>query len=439
MNSMTSSAYRRVLLVAGALIAVDLDGATERLRRDFDDAWVDAIVPNAIDADITLDAASHVGSGLDSLANDILKAAEDVLRGRDVWVIRAALLINGVRGILLVPGGDETISTWADIRGSIPVLAPTLVSVDPHGKLSVYRAPARVAGRGELGMEPPSAVDGVSMVPVSIRLSGVLLLEQSEAAGAKHLGLEDSLVMLTDRLGLSWGSRAPLRSLSRLISNLCGVIQGSYLEPADIVGMVALLEDEESAAFDGVAQEKVVRSEQIERQVVDGSRVYRAGVVDVLETDTGGVILLLPTQAGRRIKVLRGDQAEIWTRAGGVSQKMLLGESSSSPKTLRAYQQLNDEGLLASEPSWGIADGVAWTDGAETTAVLDLKNPGATPLVFDRSARSVWLVLVNRSIVSQGELARSVAAEYGVSVDVVAEDVGELLEQLRRERLVAQL
>lgn len=438
MNSMTPSPYRRVLQVAGALIAVDLDDATEHFRHAFDDAWADAVVPCESDADTTVNAGTDTGPGLGSLADDIVEAAVAVLRGRDVWVIRAALLIDGDRGALLVPTGDEAESTWASMRGPHSLLAPTLMSIDPHGKVSTYRAPARAAGTGGLDLVPPSVLDGVTTVPASLRLSGVVLLERSETPGAERLGLEDSLGALTDRLGISWGSRAPLRSLARLIAALGGVVQCSPVESGEIVDVIASLGAEASATLGSRGLEEAAQ-EKFANSAHSDSRVYRAGAIDALVTDAGHVIVLLPAHATMRTKALLGDHAEIWTRACGVSREVLLSGSLASPAALRAYAELDDHGLLDSEPSWSIADAVVWADDAETTVVFDLKSPEATPLVFDRSARSVWQVLVRQTVVSRLDVVRSIAAEYGVTIDVVTKDVDDLLERLRMEGLVTQL
>ncbi|MHC9045970.1 PqqD family protein [Microbacterium saperdae] len=435
---------RRVLDAAGALIAIDLSGVDGDLISGFDTAWADAIAPAALVPDTTVIAKDHLGEGYDSLDRAIRAEARAVLRTRDAWALEATLLLKRRSAVLVLSEADDLLRVGPSAAHELTSLGSSLVSVDPHGAIECYRSPVRMddGAVDAVSFVPPSRLDGVVPVPLGVRLGALVVAERSDRYETVHLNLEDSLSALAQRSTVFGGSRMPLRSLSRIVAGVGGVVLVRYTEPTEIGRVIADME---------VRATPMPHALRAPSRAADGDgsrvgeRLFRSGPWDSVETPEGQLVLLRRTESSSELAVLRAEEADVWRGASGSTPAEVLAHArrqsphSSESALRRALQDLERRGLVSHEPWWLIADDVAWSEQGDSTVVLGLRDPETMPLALGGSAHAVWHIIASNLAVSQGQVIAELTSLYGVEPETIASDVDDLLDTLRQARLVELL
>lgn len=405
-----ASPRRRVLDVAGAVIAIEADRGDAARMAAFARGWADAGAPENAAVDRTLFVAEHLTTQDPGLRAAVFDAAREVLADRDVWAPEAALLVDGDRAVLVLGGAADAFSPGAR-HGDHVSLGRTLVAVDPLGTVRPCAAPVPTPD----GIAAPSEIAGVPEAPARLRLAGILVPGEQ----ATPVALETALPILAEAAAPFPAARDPLRSLARLIERVAVV---SVRSPEEEHVRIAARRD---------ASPRPGHREPPAAEPLPGGpgedRLHRSGAIDALVTEGGHVIVLMAE--GGRCAVLDTAESAVWTGVRGAVPE---------PEISAARARLLERGLLSTDGSWRIADDVAWADHGASTVALDLRTPGAAPLALRDSAQSVWHVLVRGRAVRRQSLLAELSAQYGVEPEVVADDVDALLASLERARLVVR-
>ncbi|WP_447652782.1 PqqD family peptide modification chaperone [Microbacterium sufflavum] len=430
----SASPRRRVLDVAGAFIAVEVDRGDEDRAASLLRGWADAVAPGGAAVDRTLFLAELTGADAADLRAAVFTAARRVLADRDVWAPEATLLVDdtdgGDRAVLVLGGAAAAFPPGAH-HGGFVSRGRTLVAVDPLGTLRPCAAPVPTAD----GPVAPSAVDARTEAPARLRLAGVLLPstladDAVPPEDATPVALDRVLPALAAAAPPFPGARDPLRSLARLVAH-AGVAELRSPDDDDAHAALAAL----AHGPRGLGHRALPVAEPLTAASGE-ARLHRAGATDALVTE-GGRVVALTAHDGGTVVVLDGgtvvvlDAAEsaVWTGDA---------DAVASAEVPAAVARLLDRGLLSADPGWRIADHATWADHGASTVALDLSTPAAAPLALRDSAQSVWHVLVQRRAVQRTRLLDELAAQYGVEPAVVADDVDALLASLERARLVVR-
>ena len=85
---------------------------------------------------------------------------------------------------------------------------------------------------------------------------------------------------------------------------------------------------------------------------------------------------------------------------------------------------------------WRIGPEVAWTDGGERVAILDLDRLDQPPFVLTESSAVIWLSIDGTA--THDEIVTQVAAAYEVNPDEIREQVLAFLGDLAERHLIVR-
>ena len=85
---------------------------------------------------------------------------------------------------------------------------------------------------------------------------------------------------------------------------------------------------------------------------------------------------------------------------------------------------------------WRAADEVAWTDGPDRVAVLDLDRPALLPQLLTDSGAVIWRAVDGQR--DEDSIIEKVAAEYDVPHTEIGEQVLAFLAELAERHLIVQ-
>lgn len=456
---------RCVLDVSGALIGVELDPRDQVATASFLDVWRDAVVPAALPADRTLFAADH--AGLDALTAAIRGAAQEVLRTRDVWAPEAALLADGDRAVLVLGATDDS-PVPGERHGPFTVVGRTLVAVDPVGGLRPSRAPVRSADGAAL--VPPSARDGLDLVPSPLRLAGVLVLDAADRAPAL-LDLASALPLLagdpgsaacaadaasaggarpagdaasaddaaradarpadvarahaapgdTEPAPLFGAARSPLRSLARLLAD------------ARVVTLRSTAAEDVSAALGVLAAHAEHDAPEVFAPPAPWpgtSPLHRTGAVDALCTASGRVVVFTAGRDGHRILSLDPEESAVWGGADAPADSaggppLDASGSTAESVTLDTRAMAESGHLDAGVPAAG--------PGTRTAAVGRLRERGLL------GAHPVWRIADDAAWAEHADTAVAMdLATPGAAPVALRDSAHSVWQVLVRRRAVAR-
>ena len=85
---------------------------------------------------------------------------------------------------------------------------------------------------------------------------------------------------------------------------------------------------------------------------------------------------------------------------------------------------------------WRIGDEIAWTDGPDRVAVLDLDRPALLPQLLTDSGAVIWRAVDGER--DEDSIIAKVAAEYDVPHTEIGETVLAFLAELAERHLIVQ-
>ncbi|WP_309064595.1 PqqD family peptide modification chaperone [Microbacterium sp.] len=93
---------------------------------------------------------------------------------------------------------------------------------------------------------------------------------------------------------------------------------------------------------------------------------------------------------------------------------------------------------MVSESAGGLRVGpdVAWVSSEQRAVVLNLADPGATPMALEGSAAAIWEAIAAGDGLTREELLATLAEAFGVAESDIAADVDAALGRFRELSLL---
>lgn len=282
----------------------------------------------------------------------------------------------------------------------------------------VAEAPIRLDGLGNYGHVEGGALLDRSGIERLVFTTEMLGDEVSDSTNVNSVQAVDALVSATQ-------SPLTVPHLLTSIAQLMGVVGSSPFAVHPAVAGLGPVHDDPSAA--------------------STLGLWRAPFLDAIVGESS--TLVLTGFAGEaEVVELSGSAARIWAAVDGrdaeSTVRRVLGESAEQQEWAehrRAVRDLRDRGLIREEPSWRCGPEVAWVDGGDYAALISSSGTMEAPLMLAGSAYSVWRRLCADQATSFDDLVLSVAADYGLEVHEIANDVRGLLEQLLESAAVVHV
>lgn len=379
---------------------------------------------------------------IDALADD---AAVD---RPELWHVRADGIAgpNGRVVVFVAEDGEDVTKAVEHVSRRFAPLSAGMLGIDSQCGVRTQ------SGMTVTGSEPPgeaaSTTEGDEPAQ-PLRLCGVVVLTRTDdgptSPNARRLTIDHALPALIAQSSQLRSMRAPLRGIASLLEAIGGVVGVASGDLVAIDEQVdALMRARPPHRVPGhVAPVDRVAAAEVDRQ---GARLFRAATLDAIVLSGDRIAVLRKQGDGEELRILGASAAAVWRAAGGLSLADVVDAVDSMQGPSRddvadrspteVATDLLAQGLLADHPSWAISDGAAWTSAHGRTTVVDLWAARSRLLVLEGSAHWVWVILAERSPLSEEELIRECARLFQVSEDTVAEDVVGLLAQLRLEGLL---
>lgn len=470
-----------LITALGAIVEIDLAGVSDSDAEAVVEAWRDACTPPSpvverVDRGETprtptvapppsVDRATM----LERLSQRVTLAAIDARRG-DLWMLHAAgVAAEDGRVIVLVGPSGRGKTTAARVLGAhFGYVSDETVAIDDEGRVWPYRKPlSMIVQPGQPKVQRAASDLGLEALPdAALRLGAILLLDRRDDGPSdpvvEEVELGDALEELVPQSSYLTAMSSPLHAIAALTGWVGGIRRVTYRDaaslravvdsllatptaigpprPADAAGVPA---DSSDGRGDGEAL-----SRPVEPGETTGKRYSRSPVVDALELpDPDRIATLRSGEDGTgTLHVLAGVAPALWRAAAMATMADLRsaaiaehGHPAADPGPLvtAAVAELVDAGVLeAVDPAWRIRDDVAWLDGGGRVVVLSLADTTATPLALEGSASVIWRALDGSDPLTATQIAERVAAQVGVDVDAVADDVSSFVRDLAAVSLV---